>query len=115
MISSSSFRKQALALAVFGAIFSAAGGASAQSVTLTTSTWVPLSHALTMAQNQWCEEVTKATASRVKCNLLAKPVAPPPGTFDAIRDGLADVSFGVHGYTPGRYKLTRDGRAAIPG
>jgi TRAP-type C4-dicarboxylate transport system substrate-binding protein len=59
-----------------------------------------------MAQNQWCEEVTKATANRVKCNLLAKPVAPPPGTFDAIRDGLADVSFSVHGYTPGRYKLT---------
>jgi TRAP-type C4-dicarboxylate transport system substrate-binding protein len=106
MFSSSSFRKQAVTLAVFGAVFSAAGGASAQSVTLTTSTWVPLGHALTMAQNQWCEEVTKATASRVKCNLLAKPVAPPPGTFDAIRDGLADVSFSVHGYTPGRYKLT---------
>lgn len=106
MVSTSSFRKQAVALGVFGGLLATAGAASAQSVTLTTSTWVPLNHALTTAQSQWCEEVKKATSDRVKCNLLAKPVAPPPGTFDAIRDGLADVSFSVHGYTPGRYKLT---------
>jgi TRAP-type C4-dicarboxylate transport system substrate-binding protein len=87
-------------------MMSVGGGAAAQSVTLTTSTWVPLNHAVTTAQNQWCEEVTKVTDGRIKCNLLAKPVSPPPGTFDAIRDGLADVSFNVHGYTPGRYKLT---------
>ncbi len=99
------FRKHALTLALSTALLGAAGQASAQ-VVLTTSTWVPLSHAVTMTQNLWCDEVTKATSGRVKCNLLAKAVAPPPGTFDAVRDGLADVSFGVHGYTPGRYKLT---------
>ena len=105
MTSRSNFRKQALAIGVFGALLSAAGVASAQ-VTLTTSTWVPQDHALTMSQAQWCEEVTKATSSRVKCNQLAKPISPPGKTFDAIRDGLADVSFDVHGYTPGRFKLT---------
>ena len=105
MISTDDFKKQAISLGVFCALLTAAGIASAQ-VTLTTSTWVPLDHAITSTQTQWCQEVTKATAGRVKCNLLAKPVAAPPGTFDAIRDGLADVSFSVHGYTPGRFKLS---------
>lgn len=79
-------------------------GASAD-VTLTVSTWVPPSHSLSATQAKWCEDVAKATANRVKCNILPKAVAAPPATFDAIRDGLADVSFGVHGYTPGRFVL----------
>jgi TRAP-type C4-dicarboxylate transport system substrate-binding protein len=83
-----------------------AGAASAQ-VTLALSSWVPPSHLLTRAQNDWCAEVSKATDSRIKCNALPKAVAPPPATFDAVRDGLADLSFSVHGYTPGRYLLTK--------
>lgn len=83
-----------------------AGCASAQ-VTLTTSTWVPPTHAITVTQAAWCNQVTEATAGRVRCNTLAKPVTAPPGTFDAVRDGLADLSFSVHGYTPGRYLLTQ--------
>jgi TRAP-type C4-dicarboxylate transport system substrate-binding protein len=51
--------------------------------------------------------VAQATASRVKCNILPKAVVAPPGTFDAVRDGLADLSYSVHGYTPGRYVLTQ--------
>lgn len=75
-------------------------------VVLTTSTWVPATHILTQTQNKWCDEVAKATSNRVRCNLLPKPVVAPVQTFDAVRDGLADLSFSVHGYTPGRYPLT---------
>ncbi len=82
-------------------------------VTLTASSWVPASHLLSRAQADWCAEVTKATEQRVKCNILPKAVASPPKTFDAVRDGLADLSFGVHGYTPGRYELTKI--AELPG
>jgi len=81
-----------------------AGAASAQ-VTLTLSSWVPPAHLLTRAQSDWCNEVSKATEGRIKCNLLPKAVTPPPGTFDAVKDGLADLSFSVHGYTPGRFVL----------
>ncbi len=42
----------------------------------------------------------------MKCNLLPKAVVGPPQTFDAVRDGLADISFIVPGYTPGRFVLT---------
>jgi TRAP-type transport system periplasmic protein len=84
----------------------AAVAAQAQ-VVLTASTWVPPTHILTITQNEWCADVAKATQNRVRCNLLPKPVAAPQATFDAVRDGLADLSYSVHGYTPGRYLLTQ--------
>ncbi|OGA98323.1 MAG: ABC transporter substrate-binding protein [Burkholderiales bacterium RIFCSPHIGHO2_12_FULL_69_20] len=86
------------------ALLGVAGAASAQ-VTLTLSSWVPPAHLLTRAQADWCQEVSKATSARIKCNELPKGVTPAPGTFDAVRDGLADLSFSVHGYTPGRFLL----------
>ncbi|MCW5632139.1 MAG: TRAP transporter substrate-binding protein [Rubrivivax sp.] len=88
------------------ALLAFAGAASAQ-VTLTLSSWVPPAHLLTRAQSDWCNEVSKATSGRIKCNLLPKAVAPAPATFDAVRDGLADLSFIVQGYTPGRFTMTK--------
>jgi TRAP-type C4-dicarboxylate transport system substrate-binding protein len=84
----------------------ACGPAAAQTV-LTLSSWVPPNHSLTIAQNEWCELVSKNSGGKIKCNLLPRAVANPPGTYDAIKNGLADVSFTVHGYTPGRFVLTQ--------
>jgi len=75
--------------------------------TLTLSSWVPPQHLLTRAMMEWASEVEKASGGRIKHTLVPKAVAAPPGTFDAVRDGLADVSFSVDGYTPGRFVLTR--------
>lgn len=91
---------------VLGAGLLGAGTASAQ-VVLTASSWLPPTHTLSQSQAKWCEEVSAATSGRVRCNILPKPVVAPPGTFDAIRDGLADISYSVHGYTPGRYVMTQ--------
>jgi TRAP-type transport system periplasmic protein len=76
-------------------------------VTLTASSWLPPTHVLSQTQAKWCDEVAKATATRVKCNILPKSVTAAPGTFDAVRDGLADLSYTVHGYTPGRFLLSQ--------
>jgi len=84
----------------------AAGTAGAQTV-LTTSSWVPPTHALTLAQKEWCDLVEKNANGKIRCNHLPRAVAAPPGTFDAVKNGLADVSFTVHGYTPGRFVLTQ--------
>ena len=64
---------------VAAALLGAAGAASAQ-VTLTLSSWVPPAHLLTRAQADWCQEVSKATSSRIKCNELPKaaPVMSKP-------------------------------------
>jgi TRAP-type C4-dicarboxylate transport system substrate-binding protein len=106
------FRSAAAIGAVMAAF--AALPASAQTV-LTASSWVPPTHILTISQKEWCEQVDKATSGRVKCNLLPRGVTNAPGTFDAIRDGLADLSFTVHGYTPGRFVTTQMGEFSFLG
>ena len=80
--------------------------ASAQ-VVLTASSWVPPSHSLTETQKEWCNLLEQKTAGKLKCNLLPRAVSAPPGTLDAVRNGLADISFTVHGYTPGRFVTTQ--------
>ena len=78
------------------------GLASAQTV-LTVSSWLPPTHTLSMAQKEWCDLLEKNTAGKMKCNILPRGVTAAPGTMDAVKNGLADVSYTVHGYTPGRF------------
>lgn len=96
--------KKIVSIPVAAAAALLCGAATAQT-TLTLSSWVPPTHSLTIAQNEWCELVSKNSGGKIKCNLLPRAVSAPPGTMDAIKNGLADVSFTVHGYTPGRYVL----------
>ncbi len=84
----------------------AAVGASAQTV-LTASSWLPPTHTLSMAQKEWCDLLEKNTTGKMKCNILPRGVSPAPGTMDAVKNGLADISYTVHGYTPGRFVLTQ--------
>jgi TRAP-type transport system periplasmic protein len=71
------------------------------------SSWLPPTHTLSTVQKGWCDLLEKESAGRMKCNILPKAVSAPPGTFDAVRDGLADISFTVDGYTPGRFVNTQ--------
>jgi TRAP-type mannitol/chloroaromatic compound transport system substrate-binding protein len=74
---------------------------------LTASSWLQPTHAMSLAQREWCDLLEKNTSGKMKCNILPRAVANPPGTFDAVKNGLADVSFTVHGYTPGRFTYTK--------
>jgi TRAP-type C4-dicarboxylate transport system substrate-binding protein len=88
------------------AALAAALPASAQ-VTVNASSWLPATHALTHAMLlPLCEDMAKVTSGRVKCNVLPKHPVAPPQTFDAVRDGVMDLSFATHGYNPGRFVLT---------
>ena len=83
----------------------AAAAASAQT-TLTMSSWVGPNHLLTRDVLQvWATSVEKATNGRVKFQMLAKHPSAAPGTFDAVRDGLVDVSYVTASYTPARHPL----------
>jgi TRAP-type transport system periplasmic protein len=83
--------------------------ASAQ-VELSMSAWVPPSHMLVKdGMMPWMKEVERVTEGRVKVKLLPKPVTNPINHFDAVRDGLADVAFVSHAYTPARFQLVRVG------
>ena len=74
--------------------------------TLTMSSWVSPQHHLTANVLQgWATEVEKATGGRVKFTMLPKHPSAPPGTFDAVRDGLVDLSYVTASYTPSRHIL----------
>ncbi len=94
---------KALALS---SILLASGWVSAQTV-FTVSSWLPPSHTLSTSQKAWCDMLEKESTGRMKCNILPKGVVAAPGTFDAVRDGLADISYTVDGYTPGRFINTQ--------
>jgi TRAP-type C4-dicarboxylate transport system substrate-binding protein len=98
-------KKTLISLAAL-ALTSFAGVAQAQTV-LTVSSWLPPTHTASMAQKEWCDLLTENTKGRIKCNMLPRGVTPAPGTYDAIKNGLADLSYTVHGYTPGRFVMTQ--------
>jgi TRAP-type C4-dicarboxylate transport system substrate-binding protein len=99
-----------LAAALFSAAFATPLHAQ---TTLTYSSWVPPTHHLTIGQANWAAEVEKATGGRVKFSSLPKAPAAPPGTFDAVRDGLVDLSYVTASYTPARHILPL--MAELPG
>lgn len=75
--------------------------------TLRVSNWLPPSHPIVRdILKPWGAQVEAATKGNVKVEIMAAPIGKPPAQFDLIRSGAADVGYGVHGYTPGRFKLT---------
>lgn len=95
-------------LAALAALTCLAGAGSAGAeTTLTISSWAPPNHLMTREVVQgWATAVEKATQGRVKFRMLAKHPSAPPGAFDAVREGLVDVSFTGPNYTPARHVVT---------
>ena len=95
-------------------VLAGAGTTVSAQTTLTMSSWVPPTHSLTRdVLSVWAQNVEKATSGRVKFTMLPKHPSAPPGTFDAVRDGLVDVSFVTASYTPARHPLPL--MAELPG
>ncbi len=96
-----------LALAALATVVTAAAlGAPAHAqTTLTFSSWVPRPHHLSVWQENWTKEIEKATDGRIRFNYLPKHPSAPPGTFDAVRDGLVDLSYVTASSTPARHAL----------
>jgi len=96
--------RRVLVAALAGFALAAAQPAMAQTTTLTMSSWVSPQHHLTSTVLQgWANEVEKATNGRVRFTMLPKHPSAPPGTFDAVRDGLVDLSYVTASYTPSRH------------
>lgn len=74
--------------------------------TLRYSNWLPTTHPfMSDVILPWIEEVKTATDGRVSIELLPKVVGTVPTQFEVVRDGLADVSLIVDGYSAGRFNL----------
>ena len=100
-------------LALAGLLAAAFAAPALAQTLLTYSSWVPPTHHLTVWQQNWAAELEKATGGRIKTQSLPKHPSAPPGTFDAVRDGLMDFSYVTASYTPARHILPL--MAELPG
>lgn len=97
--------RSCIAASVAGALISSPVLAD---TTLTMSSWVPASHPLTKGFLQgWANEAEKVTGGRVKFQMLPKAPVAPPGTFDAVKNDLVDLSYVTASYTPARHVLPK--------
>lgn len=94
------------ATAIVAAAIAGVASANAETV-LRYSNWVPATHPIvTKVIQPWGEELKAATEGRVSVEVVPA-LGPPPGHFDLVANEVADMAFGVHGYTPGRFTLTK--------
>lgn len=64
------------------------------------SSWLPPKHPIVVnAFEPWADEVEKVTEGRVTVRIMAKPLGSPPAHFDMARDGIADITYGLHSFT----------------
>lgn len=81
------------------------------------SSWLPPKHPIVVnAFEPWAEEVGKVTDGRVTVRIMAKPLGSPPAHFDMARDGIADITYGLHSFTEDdRFKRARLGQFSFLG
>ncbi|EKE43057.1 putative extracellular solute-binding protein [Oceaniovalibus guishaninsula JLT2003] len=88
-------------------MFAAAGAVAmvstplfAADVDLVMSSWLPPRHPIVVnAMKPWAEEVEEVTEGRVSVRVLGSPLGAPPAHFDMARDGVADITYGLHSFT----------------
>lgn len=78
-----------------------------QATTLTMANWLPPSHPLVKnLMAPYAKKIAEVTNGSVTVNILNAPLGSPAAHFDFAVNGIADITFGVQGYTPGRFKTT---------
>jgi TRAP-type C4-dicarboxylate transport system substrate-binding protein len=94
-------------LLLAGAAALAAAAPAHTQTKLLIGSWAPPTHHINTdvlpTWGKWVQDATKGRVTfEIKYNL-----APPPGQFDAARDGIQDVAWIFHGYNPGKYVATQ--------
>jgi len=70
--------------------------------------WLPPSHPwVKNIMIPWINNVKEATEGRVIIEILNAPLGPPHAHFDFALKGIADITYGVHNYTAGRFISTQ--------
>jgi len=94
----------ALALAAAGTVFSAS--AWSQTV-MRFASWMPPTHPVNeVVLPTWKKWIEEATDNRVTL-AVEYNLGHPKTMFNLVEDGVADASWGYHGYVPGRFRLTQ--------
>ena len=80
---------------------------------LTVSSWASPKHAMNASVFPWMNDELKACSGGSLSLKVEYGLAPPPAQYDTVRDGVADLTWMVHGYTPGKFETTK--LAELPG
>ncbi len=104
--------KKLVKFTVAAALAVAGTTASAETV-LTVSTWASPKHNMNSTTFPRMSEILSECSGGDMSLKLEYGLAPPPAQYDTIRDGVADISWIVHGYTPGKFVTTK--LAELPG
>ena len=84
-----------------------AGTTAADAQTFRYSQWLPVGHfSQGKVMHGYFKDIQKATQGRVKIQPTAKGLGAPPRQYQLAIDGIADVAWGPHGYTPGVHPLS---------
>jgi len=70
--------------------------------------FAPPNHAFHKWATEWAARLEQESKGRLKLTLYpnGQLVGPPNRQFDAVRNGVSDIGFTLHGVTPGRYAMT---------
>ena len=91
---------------ISGLILATALGTTARADTLLMNSWLPPTHSLvTDVFKPWAEEVGRLTDGDLEIRIPDASLGAPPRQYDLALDGVADITYGVTGYTPGRFNL----------
>ena len=89
-----------------------AGAASAEDKTfeLKLSHWVPPTHPLQKAIEEWGADVEKASGGTIKYKVFpSQQLGKAFDHYDMARDGIADFTYVNPGYQPGRFPIIAAG------
>lgn len=98
----------ALSLALLAGALLPAGDPAAQEIKLKVSHFVPAAHMhhVTVIV-PWAEEVKRRTNGRVEMTIYpGGSLCKPPQQYECAKSGIADIAWGVTGWTPGRFPMT---------
>src|SRR5262249_31318387 len=83
-----------------------AADAQERSFELKLSHWVPPSHPLQKALEDWGSAIEKASGGSIKYKVFpAQQLGKAFDHYDMARDGIADVTYISPGYQPGRFRI----------
>jgi TRAP-type C4-dicarboxylate transport system substrate-binding protein len=90
--------------------FASAAAAQDKTVELKLSHWVPPSHPLQKAMEDWGSSIEKASGGTIKYKVFpAQQLGKAFDHYDMARDGIADVTYVNPGYQPGRFPIIAAG------
>lgn len=83
------------------------GSAAAKDVfELKASLFVPPANAAAKVVKAWGKQLAEATDNQVNVEVFPSgQMGPPNRQYDLVREGVADLSWVLHGFTPGRFPL----------